>query len=49
MQHGFRVFIALSFAPLPNKLVKGTPTLRIASARPSGRPLPLALGFSLTL
>jgi hypothetical protein len=38
------VLNALSFAPLPNSLVKGTPTQRIASGRPNGRPLPRALG-----
>lgn len=33
-------------APLPNSLVKGTLAQPSASAKPSGRPLPRALGFA---
>jgi len=40
-RNGFHRFLALSFAPLPNCQVKGTPTPSSVLPAPNGRPLPL--------
>ena len=49
MLHEFNYQVQHSaFAQWPNCLVKGTPVLPIASAKPNGRPLPRALGFMKT-
>ena len=44
-RHGRLVLLGRSLSPQPNFAVNGTPTSLLASARPCGRPLPLALGF----
>ena len=48
-RHGRLVLLGRSLSPQPNFAVNGTPTSLLASARPCGRPLPLALGFWLHL